>query len=473
MREGKKIAFQTLISYGGRIVASLFGFVAVSLMTRALGREQFGEYSTILAYLSLFMILADLGLQPLLTREISRTKNGEGETVSNFFTLRVLSSLFLLLGGFTAIFLFPYSKNIQLGTGIGMIGFFFLSASQLLLSVFQKHLAMHLASLGEILGRAAQLFFVFLVFRGHGGLFLFLLAMSGASFLIFFFHFVFARLYTRIRFNFDILEIRKIVRVSWPIALSLVLTLIYFKIDTIFLSFMKTQEDVGLYGVAYRILENLIFFPAIFSGIVMPLLSRETTAGNEDFKRVFKKAFHAIAIFAAPVTCGGFLLSYSIINVIGGKEFLASGAPMQALFLAVGLIFFGNLFGRAIIALDLQKQAMWVYLFGVLMNVVLNFMFIPKYSYIGAAWTTVATELMITVFLFWLIRKRTGVPLYIGNFGKPALAALGMVAVLFPAVSPMKTPLPFLGLGEAIIGGAVVYFVILYAMGGVKKRDFF
>ncbi|MFY9458079.1 MAG: polysaccharide biosynthesis C-terminal domain-containing protein, partial [Candidatus Spechtbacterales bacterium] len=258
---------------------------------------------------------------------------------------------------------------------------------------------------------------------------------------------------------------------AWPIALSIVLTLIYFKIDAIFLSFMKPAADVGIYGAAYRVLEGLIFFPAMFAGIIMPMLSRDAVSDHAHFKEVFVKSMRVIAIFAVPLTAGGILLSYSIANLIGGKEFLISGAPLQPLFIATGLIFFGNLLGRAIIALDLQKKAMFAYLFGVILNVVLNFIFIPKYSYMGAAWTTVATEFLIVAFLFWLVWDKTRVSFGARGIIKAVFAAAVMSGALFLFASPIGEPLTFWKLGPVTLLGAGVYFAALYLVRGVNKKE--
>ncbi len=482
-----KIAQNTLVSYGGRVISSVFALLVIGLMTRSLGQEGFGQYTIVIAYVSLFVILSDLGLQALMTREISRPAlprrdeagpaKGFDEIASNFFTLRLLSSLLFLFAGFGAAFLFPYAPEVKIGIGVGAFGFFFLSVNQLLLGIFQKHLAMHMAAAAEIAGRATQLLLVYLIYAYAGGstphilLFLFLIAMSTASVIMFFLHFLFARCYVKVGLRFDFSYWVEILKNAWPIALSVVLTLIYFKIDAIFLSFMKPAADVGIYGAAYRVLEGLIFFPAMFAGIMMPILARDAVSDIGQFKKTFTKSMRAIAIFAVPLTAGGMLLSYSIANLIGGKEFLTSGAPLQPLFIATGLIFFGNLLGRAIIALDLQKKAMFAYLFGVILNVVLNFIFIPKYSYMGAAWTTVATEFLIVAFLFWLVREKTGASLDIKNITKAAFAAAVMSAVLFFFVSPIDAPLAFWKLGVFVLLGAGIYFGTLYLVRGVRREE--
>ena len=275
----------------------------------------------------MFVILADLGLQALMTREISRLRDGITEIASTFFTLRLLSSAVFLLFGVAASLLFPYSGAVKFGMVIAVSGMFFLSVSQLLLGIFQKHLAMHITAIAEIAGRGLQLLLVYIIFRGNVQypiltLYLFLGAMSVASLFIFVLQYFFARKYIKIGWRADFAQWKAILKVSWPIALSIVFTLIYFKIDTIFLSLMKPPGDVGIYGVAYRVLESLIFFPAMFAGIMLPILSKDAAEADlSNFRETFAKALRVITIFAIPVTVGGVILSYSIANLIGGKEF--------------------------------------------------------------------------------------------------------------------------------------------------------
>lgn len=458
------------------MASTVFALIATGLMARSLGQDGFGQYTTILAFVSLFVILADLGLHSLMTREISQAANGFGRVASNLFTIRLVASLLFLLAGFGLAFFFPYPAEIKMGIGIGAIGFFFLSLHQLLLGVFQKHLVMHLAAAAEVVGRGAQLLLVYIIYVGGPtphmpALFLYLAAMSASSFAIFFLTFVFAQRYIPIGPRFDIGYWKSTLKTAWPIALSIVLTLIYFKIDTIFLSVMKPAADVGIYGAAYRVLEGLIFFPAMFAGIMMPILSRNAVSDHARFKEVLGKSIRAIAIFALPLIGGGVVLSYSITTLIGGPDFTVAGAPMQALFIATAIIFFGNILGRAVVALDLQKRAVAAYLLGVALNVVLNLIFIPTYTYMGAAWTTVVTEFFVVVFLFWLVWKKTGVSFDARGIAKAALAAAVMSSVLLLFASPITTPLSFWELGLAMALGAGIYFMALYAMRGVTKEE--
>jgi len=244
---------------------------------------------------------------------------------------------------------------------------------------------------------------------------------------------------------------------------------LYFKVDTIMLSLMKGAEDVGIYNVAYNVLGAIIFFPAMFVGIMMPLLSK--AAGTPAFRTIFNQAFRILTLGAVPIVVGGIIVSSSIVFLVGGSEFLIAAAPLQVLFLAVGLIFYGNLGGSSIVALNLQKQGMIIYFFGMLFNVVANLFVIPRYSYMGAAWTTVVTELLVTVLLFVLIWMKVGISPRTKRLFWIIPSGIVMGGAVYFFASPISSPTAFLGLLGIIIFGVAVYGVLLLIFRAVSLRE--
>src|SRR4030042_6501356 len=136
----RKIAYNTIFAAGARIIAVALSLLNVGLIIRYLGKEGFGNYSLILAFLYVFNILADLGLYSLMTREISRPEADEKKIISNIFTLRIVALLVFLGIAAAIIWFFPYSHQVKIGTIIASVSFFFLSAGQVLMGIFQKYL---------------------------------------------------------------------------------------------------------------------------------------------------------------------------------------------------------------------------------------------------------------------------------------------------------------------------------------------
>jgi O-antigen/teichoic acid export membrane protein len=465
----RKIAYNTIVSVGARLLVAALGLINIGFIARYLGQEGYGSYALILAFLFTFNILADLGLYSLMVREISRPKADEKKITSNIFTIRIIALLIFLGLASAAIWLFPYTSQIKLGVIIGAIGFLFLSTSQVLMGIFQKYLRVDKPGLADIIGRLVQLGLVVLFIYLDLGFFAILLAMVISCIAIFVVNWLFARKYVAIGLAFDFSLWKKLIKMALPIAASIILTLIYFKFDTIFLSLgfinrssLNPVADVGIYNIAYKILEGLIFFPAMFAGLIMPLLSKYAFSNQKEFKKIFQKTLDVLIIFIVPLIIGLLILSLPIVLLVGGKEFSGSAPLLQILSFAIGLIFLGNLFGRAIIALDKQKAGAWIYFGGMIFNVIANIIFIPKYSYYGAALTTVFTELLVTILMIWLIHKTIHYFPYF-KILKPLIAGviMGLFIWFFSGWN----------IFILIILGLIVYGAVLYLIKGVSKGE--
>jgi len=107
-------------------------------------------------------------------------------------------------------------------------------------------------------------------------------------------------------------------------------------------------------------------------------------------------------VFRMFSTAAAILFEYQLF---GGIDFIQAAPVVAVLIPAIFMIFIGNLCGRSLIALDMQKKSMFLYFFGAILNIVTNLIFIPKYGFIAAAWTTVATEAFVTIGMCFLLYK--------------------------------------------------------------------
>jgi O-antigen/teichoic acid export membrane protein len=465
----RKIAYNTVISTGARLMGVALSLITIGFIARYLGKDGFGSYSLILAFLCTFDSLADLGLYSLLVREISKTETNEKKIVSNIFTIRIVALVILLIIASAIIWVFPYSDQVKNGTMLAAISFLFLSMGQVLMGIFQKYLRTDKSAIADILGRVVQFLVVIMVIKLGFGFYGIIFSLILGCLINFLLLFVFARKYVKFSLEFDFNYWKKLIKATIPIAASIVLTLIYFKIDSIFLSIplinsgsLSPISDVGIYGIAYKILEGLIFFPAMFVGLIMPLLSASAVGDKEKFKKIYQKTLDILFIFIVPLIIGLVILSGQIVALVGGSDFSASAGPLNILAIAIGLIFIGNLLGNSIIALNKQKIGAWIYFAGMIFNIITNLIFIPKYQYLGAAWTTVGTELLVTILMFVLVYKTIHYfPKF--NIWKPLIAGLAMAGSIYL----FKCWNIFL----LIAIGMIVYFAVLCSIQGIKKQE--
>ena len=399
----KSISHNFGIAFFSRIVVNALGLAVLIILTRSLGPAGFGQYSTVYAYLFFVSIAADMGIGTLLTREISREGADEVRVTGLLVTLRLVLIGITTIAALALLPLVRYGSVVRIGILIVIMATVAQSLVQVLMGVFQKHLRLGVVAAADIITRGTQLVgLVVLLKVGSVALIPVLWINVLAEGIHVAIILIAARRITPFRLQIDVTYWKSILRSAFPIAASLIFTLVYFKIDTVMLSVMKGSYEVGIYSVAYKVLEVVIFFPAMYVGLVMPLLSKHAFRPDE-FRATFMRAARMLGAGAILTVLVLAVFAHPIISVIGKSAFDASVPLLRVLSLAVGIIFFGNLLGNAIIALDLQRKGVWIYASGAMLNIFLNLLFIPRYGAYAAAWSTVVTELLVTVLMVRLI----------------------------------------------------------------------
>lgn len=274
---------------------------------------------------------------------------------------------------------------------------------------------------------------------------------------------IFTNKYVKLRLQFDWDYWKKILKMAAPLAFSIIFTLIHFKVDTLLLSVLKPPEEVGIYGAAYKVLEGLITFAAIFAGILLPVLSRYAFTQRKKFIRAYRRGFDVLIIFMIPLIVGTLFYAEPIMHLFGGGQFDASANVLKILIFAVGMIFLAHLFGNTVVALNQQKKLMWIYFSAAATAVVLNFLLIPKYSYYGAAVTTVLTETIVMLGTVILVYTASKVAPEFKAFGKSLIACAAMVGII------LVVPQFYFMINVAL--AALVYFAVLYILKGFSKES--
>ncbi|PJE58296.1 MAG: hypothetical protein COU81_01410 [Candidatus Portnoybacteria bacterium CG10_big_fil_rev_8_21_14_0_10_36_7] len=462
----QKIAKNFLVSSAGRFLSFVMALITTGYVSRYLGRAGFGDYSTVLAFVYIFTVFADLGLYQIALRGISEVNNNEKRLVGAIFSLRLLwGALIFLLAPVVVIFS-PYNHIVKVGVAIAALGLWFLSNTQVLISIFQKYLKTEFVAYGDVLSRTIQLVLVIIFIRLNQGFYSIVWAVAISACVNFLFVFAFSKRLIDYKISIDIILWKKIVKESFPLAIAGILTMVYFKLDIIMLSLFKSAEDVGIYGLAYKVLESLIFFPAMFVGLVMPQMIKFLSLGNNSrFNYLCQKTQDLLFITAVPLVVGGWFLSKPIALLLGGEDFLLAANPLNILLAATSIIFFGSLFSSMIIAFHKQKTLSYIYSGGAIFNVVANLIVIPQYSYMGAAATTLTTEIIVTGLMVWAIyNERKSIPSWF-ILKKVMLAVIIMSAFLYVA--------QYFGAGFSVMlfVGVIVYIGTLYMINGFHKSD--
>jgi O-antigen/teichoic acid export membrane protein len=235
---------------------------------------------------------------------------------------------------------------------------------------------------------------------------------------------------------------------------------LFFKIDALLLPGLVSPAAAGVYAAAYRVSEGAGIVSSSFTLALFPRLARE-----HDLSGAYRVALRILLKLGVPLAAGIALLSESIIGVVGGREYLPDSAvALSILICYLPLSYANGLTQYVLIAAGRQRVLTAAFLAALGFNLLANLWLIPRFSYVGAAWVTVFSELVLLV-PFRLVAARVAPGVSLAREARaPLLATLLMAPVVWwlrDALHPIA----------AMVAGCLVYPLGLWSLGGFDERE--
>lgn len=476
----KSIAKNTLIQIIGKAISTMLGLVAIGIMNRALGAEKIGWYSTATGFLQFVGIFSDFGFTAITAKMLSEPELDKTKLLNNLFTWRFLTALFFQGLSPFIILLFPYPAPIKIAVAIMSLSFFAISINQIFIGYCQSALKMATQMTGEILGRIILLIgLIFVATKNYhrlsgapsqsGGAFLPMMAVITLASVAYTFYLWYKT--PSVKFSIDLGISKVIFQKIWPTALTVIFNAFYLQGDRVILPLYTSQINVGLYSVAYRILDVVAQSAAMIMGIMMPLVTFAWSRNlMEEFKRKYQMSLDLVALFLIPMIAGVIVLANPIMILLSPdyKDFDNPGKILQILSIAILGIAFGNIFGYMALAIDRQRQAMWIYFSDAVLTTIAYFVLIRKYGIYGAAAAAIFSELYAGLALMILANTYAKFFPNFKTLGKITLASAIMGGILYK-LGPLSNKLS-LNLIFSIILGAAIYGALVISLKIISKQ---
>lgn len=380
---------QVIVRFSGTITT----FAATLLIVSFMGVSSLGSFVTITAFVALFYLLIDFGLNTVYLRDYFKDTE---EFFGNLILLRLLLSSVVFSIVALIVFLIPtgilHGFSVQDKWGI-MIFSFTLFTEGVLVSftgLTQKKLLQKTLLLPSIMSSVVVLGFIYYGVVSSS-LFLVLLSYPFGELV----QIVLTGIVVRRQISFKLLPTsfytfsKTALFAAAPLALMLFLNVVYFRVDTILLSFYKTAADVGAYGFAYKIFEFMLVFPTFLSASVFPLLILHKENKLEFSKRMRS---YSLVLLISSIVLGILVFTLSPLIAFIKPDLGTAILPLKILSFSLPFFFLTSLFQWVLLLQGKVKMLIGIYAFTMLINIILNVLFIPEFSYVAASMVTVVTE---------------------------------------------------------------------------------
>lgn len=450
----------------GLIGQKILALVYFSLLARFMGPEEIGKYTFALAFTTIFSILADIGITPVLIREVARNEQASNRITAVLLPIKLfltavasaiaVSAAFLLRYPPSIIALILLSSVVMALDGLHLTFYGFLRGKKIL----------SYESAGVIIGQTLTVAFgIFGIFARLPLLF-FIAALGMGSI----FNVLWSCLAAKRRgFYFSFLWEPKLVRhllaAALPFALAGIFTKVYSYIDTVLLASFTNNFTVGIYSVPYKITYAFQFLPMALSAALFPALSSVYKKNTAEFRLLFERGLSYMTILALPIVAGIFTLAPEILHNIFGPAFAPSLLPLRISIFGLLFIFLYFPAGAALNASD--RQGLNTAFMGVAMmaNIALNLFLIPPFGATGASIAAVATNALLFCLAFSAVLKMIGWPkgaLFLALKVTVAAVAMSVIVLETKSFLPWMLSMPL---------GALAFAFFIFVFGIIKKTD--
>ncbi|PJC76737.1 hypothetical protein CO010_01920 [Candidatus Shapirobacteria bacterium CG_4_8_14_3_um_filter_39_11] len=403
-----KVFKNTVFQIAGRSLTILISLLTTAVLTRTLGVETFGDYVFITSIVLLFVGLTDFGTITIGVREASVSLEKKEKIFGSVLSLRIIISLFIFIAFNLLIYFLPQFAGLREPSLIASFVILFLILRTTMQAVLQVFLRLDLASFLEVIASLLALLFIgsFSLLGIKINLFWLMIFWSVSALASGIAGLYYVKKLISFKLNFNKDDLFKIFKQASPLGVYLLVYAVYDRgIDSFFLKTFVNSEAVGFYGLAYKIHGNLIFGAAFLMNSLFPIISALKN-DEERLKLIFKKAFSVLFFFGLLSLFLGTLFAPLIIRIISGAKFVLSVNILRILLFATFFSFLNHLNGYLLISLNEQKKLLVFSLFSLILNLVLNTIFIPRYSFWAAAAVTVLTEGLIFVLTSVYLKRK-------------------------------------------------------------------
>ena len=448
----------------GQFLQMALALAVVPVATRYLGDERFGVYSLAGVLMYFVFLFNDLGLNTYFTREVARDTAQAQRWFAQAMSLK-LATLFPALLVLAVLWFLPALNTearwaVVIFCGYGILSSFF----QLSFAVFRAYERMGYETFILVVEKfITSGFGIALLVQGYGLLWFCGVFLVGGAVSLALSLFLIHKKFFPLQFSLEPEFSRTLLRQALPFGLSMFLINVYDRIDILMLTAMANASEVGLYAAVYKLLSLTNLVPTILVTALFPALSREAALGSEEAARIFTKGLKYLTFLALPMIAGAMVLAEELVVFMFGAEFQKAAPALQILSWVSGILFLNIFLATILTAANYQKKLVLVQICGLLANISLNWYLIPKYSFVGAALATLATEGLVFVFCLFFAMIRITRLLEFSFIPKALLATAGMIAFCLFA-----REYNFL---LVLAGATVVYFVLLYAVKGFRFAE--
>ncbi|HBI93262.1 MAG TPA: hypothetical protein DDY58_13070 [Terrisporobacter glycolicus] len=399
-----------------QILNLMFPLIAIPYTTRLFGPQILGEVNFANSIVQYFMLIAAAGIPVYATREIAKSRDDSQLLRKKFKEITILQIIFTVLSlVIYSILIFNLSdlkRNLYiylfLGIQIFSNGFDFVW----FLQGIEKY---RYVALSTFISKFINVVLIFTLLRQRDDYYIYAFVI-GITFLmnslikLIFTIKLLKNFESEKKLDINYQSVKMHVYAILVFFLSNIATKVYTAMDQTMLGILDSTESVGYYSMSIKLEKVILAFVTSIAVVMIPRVSNSIKNNNiKDVKKYIGMSINIVYLIAIPAIFGILAIGEEIIPIFLGREFLQSISIFKMVSLLLVIIGLSNVFGmQVMIPFGKEKKFMMILSTAAFVNFIINLCLIPKFSYFGATYATILAELIVTVWMYFEVRKLVG-----------------------------------------------------------------
>ena len=460
VRIGRNVVFRL----GAQAASALVNVLGMVVLGRALAPAGYGDYVFYYALIPLIASIGDMGVGVIVTREMARDPREGARLLGDGLAIKGMMAVALLVP--TVAYALAHGSDLAPWALTGVAAAALLDFSQDPgVWVARAHERQEFEAILLLVSQLLWLAGIVACVRLHAGL-PWLLGVAGGAFLlrlVVSLAFV-TRRFHRPLFRPDLARWRSLIAQGAPVALAMGGVALYGRIGILALKALGSSTDVAYFNVAYMLSQPLGFVSTAITMAVFPAIARQAQGPDAGSPTALRGLVKCQLLGALPLAVGQCVLSDRVIPLLfHGGDFAGAAAALRIMSLGLPLVFLNLMSRYTLAALDRQRTYLYAVVVGLVTNVAISLLTIPRLGYSGAALAFLGTELAILLMCRRAMPEAMSWRALATVAIRPLAAAMGMGALVWWA---RQWPLPLV-----VIGGALVFGALLLGSGALSAEE--
>lgn len=404
----------------GTLIGSGSSFIIFTILGKNYGPLEFGEFTSSLSIISLFVLISGFGISKLWLKLFGEAGWQSLSWIKPSLKLISLTTILAISGVLFLAFFANHSNNTKY---ILIVLTFFLTSQilfELVSSKYQLEEKFELLAVWQFSPNLTRLFLIALLLYVVKPLPSIILIASIFSFVAIIIIIISIRELFKLDFNrFELkghiknppnfkekYSIKEVFIQAMPFGLGAVFAFIYVQVDVIMLKYMYSSTESGYYYAAYTILAAIYTIPnVLFNKFLLPKIHRWSVHDKKKFKEAYSKGNFLMLLMGLVSFIALYVFSNYIITFLFGNEFEKSIELLKILSFTLPFFLMAYSTSATLVTQNhMIKKAFFMFVTA-LFNVVLNFILIPKYGAAGASYATITSNALLLCLYFYANHK--------------------------------------------------------------------